>query len=197
MKIRNFKEHISGLKKTLIFILVAYLLIVIPIISSLSKESSLIDYAFFIAGITVLVAFIVYWVYAEHNRLITNFQSSGVFTLLEDLEFEIKERNTGWNYEFDIQGNFNQCIIMIDTVSEKGNIWNKYYLTLCGITQAEKSVKNNDDVSDIPTYLYAAKIRLTRNTESRAILEEHLEKFSTQLIGKKTTTNTMQPPAGE
>jgi len=169
-------------------------MIIIPLTSSYSEKSNPSDFVLITIGIIGLLIWILYWMHAEHVRLLTNFQQSGILEFLEESDFTIEERSTGWNYELDIQGTYNKCLIKIDVMSEKGNIWNKYYLILEGL--ATNEIREIDEGTlDVQTYLYPEKIRLTKDTESKSTLEMHLEKFSEELIQEKTTTNTSYPQA--
>ena len=167
-------------------------MMVIPIISSYSEKSNSFDFILIMIGITGLLIWILYWMHAEYVRLLTNFQQSGIFEFLQESNFTVKERNTGWNYELDIQGYYNQSFVKLDLIAEKGNIWNKYYLILEGLATDE--IRATDEaVQPIQTHLYPERIRLTKYPESKLTLEGHLEEFSKELIEGKTTTNTAQP----
>src|SRR6188768_3387342 len=145
---RNFIEHYRGIKGPFIFVVSIYLMIVVILLSSINDTSDISDFLLVIIGWTLLISGILYSGYAEHKRVITSLEKSEVLDFLIRRGFQIKEEKTGWNYELNIQGHMEDCLIIVSI--SKGNIWNQYYLHLLGL---------RDDQLKLVETKYSEKIR--------------------------------------
>ena len=186
MNNRNFIEHFSGTKKTLAFILICYLGILIPIWNSVNPDSNLSGFLIFTLILTLLISYVIYWQFAQYKRLTNEFKESGLLTFLMNNGFEIVEKTNGWNYELYISGSYNNSIINISLSSEKGNIWNKYFLNFDGISLSDYQRLNSEQEQPISTNFYPEVIRLTKNHDLLTDLKEHLDKFSSELNERNT-----------
>ena len=165
---RKFSQHILGIKKALIFLVSIYLLLAFLLGSSINE--SVTEFLLVILVPLLLIVGILYLMYAEHNRLIAALERSSVLDFLNKLKFEVKERNTGWDYQLDIQGNLADYQVAIVISKEKGIFWYKYYLNLMG------RPKNH-----LKETVYEDPIRLTPTNETKLKLEDGLKKLLQQL----------------
>lgn len=171
MKFRGFQEHLLGIKKTMVVILVCYLLMVVPLIISFNSESSILTFISVIIVITLLAIWWVYFQYADHNRMKKGLIESGIYNYLKSLNFNLLENNTGWNYELSFQGLISDYYIIIGFNTEKGNIWHEYFIQLSGTQQS------NLQSSNIKLEHYKDQIKLTNNAMALSDLKFHLNHF--------------------
>ena len=186
MSNRNFIEHILGIKKTLVFIFICYLMMLMPIWYSFNSESNTIYFLLLTLALTLLISWIIYWQFAQHKRLTNEFKESGLLTFLINNGFEIKEKATGWNYELNISGSYNNSVINIRLSSEKGNIWNKYFLNFDGIALSDCQPLKSEQEQVVSTNFYPEVIKLTNNRNALTDLKQHLNKFSAELNERNT-----------
>lgn len=165
---RKFSQHILGIKKALIFLVSIYLLLAISLASSINEN--VIEFLLVILIPLLLIVGVLYLMYAEYNRLIEALERSSVLDFLNKLKFEVKERNTGWDYELDIQGNLADYQVAIVISKEKGIFWYKYYLNLMG--RSKNQLKET---------VYEEPIRLTPTKETQLKLEDGLKKLLQEL----------------
>jgi hypothetical protein len=181
---RNLIEHYRGIKGTLIFIISIYLMITLILLSTISDKTDIIDFSLVIIGWTLLISWILYWGYAEHQRVITSLEKSEVLNFLNGQGFQIKEEKTSWNYELNIQVHIEDCLIIVAISKRQGNIWNKYYLNLLGLRDDQLNLAETKYSDKIRIKEYKESIRLTPSTDTKLKLDESLNHFIKELKGQ-------------
>lgn len=187
MNSRSFIEHILGIKKTIVFLVICYLAMITPIWNSFDPESNIKGFLILNLLLTLLISWIIYWQYAQYERVIDDFKKSGLLKFLLNNGFVINEKPNGWNYEINISGSYTDSVISIYLSSRKGDIWNKYFLNFEGISLLDYQDLNSREEHSIPVSFYSETIKLTKNQNVVRDLKEHLHKFSCELNEKNTS----------
>ncbi|UII20532.1 DUF6095 family protein [Fulvivirga ligni] len=181
---RSIVEHYKGLKKTTFLLLFAYMGMMALFLSSFSEKANPTHYILLIFGITLMFSWIFYLGYAEHNRVENSLTTSGIRDFLISADFQISERNTGWNYEPSIYGIYRDCLIILCFSKQNGDIRNKFFIEMYG-TGNSKDVKAMKSGREIETFTYPNQIRLTKDVKSGFEFKTQLDLFVDQLTMKK------------
>jgi hypothetical protein len=130
---KNLIQYYKGIKGPTIFIVSSYLMIVIILLSTPTTNTS--HLILVIAGWTLLIAWILYSVYAENQRLVISLEKSEVFSYLNSHGFQLKEKTEFFSYDLNFEGHLEDCFIIAAITKRQGLFWNKYYLHLLGLAE--------------------------------------------------------------
>lgn len=187
MKKKNFAEYCHAIRKTILSLVI----VLVVILSILSNSDNNIGDANFIIITSLTFLFLgfwmVYWLFAQYNRLLKSFQSNDVSSFLETNGFKVNEHIDGWDHEYSIFGNYNDCMINILLDFKKGNLWHKYYFRIGGISKEnfEKLRQETDVNQGFSLQFYPEKILLTRNPNCVVELKKVLSEFTNELLNKE------------
>jgi hypothetical protein len=176
---KNLIQYYKGVKGPFIFIVSSYLVLVIILISSTTTNTS--HLIFVIAWWTFLIAWILYSVYAEHQRLVTALEKSEVLNYLNGRSFHLEEKTVFFSYDLNFEGHLEDCFIVVAITKQQGLFWNKYYLNLLGLRDDQLRQVETGYSEKMNFKVYSESIRLTTNTDTKSRLDEGLGQFIKEL----------------
>lgn len=176
---KNLIQYFKGVKRPSIFIISTYLMIVIILLATPTTNTN--HLLLVIAGWTLLIAWILYSVYADNQRLVTSLEKSEVFNYLNSQGFQLKEKTEFLSYDLNFQGQLQDCFIVVAITKRQGLFWNRYYLNLLGIKDNQLRLMETGYSEKIKLKVYGESIRLTMSMDTKSRLDEGLGQFIKEL----------------